>query len=319
MATYPTLEQTKTMIQSALNIVYAKEYEQKENLHALAYKDEVGEGELSAELVEKINSSYAGANLNFDIVPVAADEGFVSAYQLAKITGTGADANTEYVGAKINIPKSILVQTVSDVLEATAADPEHGLAVGDKYVVFTIEVTDGTTSRLYLKLTDLVDVYKGGIGIVLGEGNSFALKINATKANGLAVDENGLKLENAIASTDGVGGAAGAMSARDKEKLDGLANFTHPAYSPLTGVETSNATPAFGETFSISQVVTDGLGSVTSLTSRTVKIPNAIAVASEEGEGGSAGLMSAADKEKLDSIEFATDEDIDDLIGELTL
>lgn len=319
MATYPTLEQTKTMIQSALNIVYAKEYEQKENLHALAYKDEVGEGELSAELVEKINSSYAGANINFDLVPVAADDGFVSAYQLAKITGTGESASTEYIGAKINIPKDIFMQDVSDILIATAADPEHNLAVGDKYVVFTVDIANGNTRRLYLKLTDLVDVYNGGNGIVLGEGNSFSLKISSTKANGLAVDGNGLRLENVVPSVDGVGGTSGAMSARDKEKLDGLANFTHPAYSPLTGVETSNATPAFGETFSISQVATDELGSVTSLTSRTVKIPNAVAVPSEEGVGGNAGLMSATDKEKLDSIEFATDEDISDLIGELTL
>ena len=75
--------------------------------------------------------------------------------------------------------------------------------------------------------------------------------------------------------------------------------YTHPAYTARTGVPTANQTPAFGSTFSVSQPVSDASGHITALTSRTVKIPNTAATASK------AGLMSAADKTKLDAIKLS--------------
>lgn len=99
---------------------------------------------------------------------------------------------------------------------------------------------------------------------------------------------------------DATTSAAGLMSATDKTKLNGIAtganNYTHPAYTALTGKPTANATPAFGSTATVSQVTTDATGHVTSLTDRTIKIPNTAATTS------AAGLMSAADKTKLDGI-----------------
>ena len=77
-------------------------------------------------------------------------------------------------------------------------------------------------------------------------------------------------------------------------------SYEHPAYTPTTGAETADQTPAFGATFDVSQVTSDATGHITGQTTRTVTIPNATAVASTGGTGGSAGLMSAADKEKLD-------------------
>ena len=98
--------------------------------------------------------------------------------------------------------------------------------------------------------------------------------------------------------------AAGLMSAEDKKKLDGVAEganaYTHPAHTARTGVSTANQTPAFGGTFSVSQPVSDASGHITALNSRTVKIPNAVATQS------AAGLMSADDKKKMDSITLAS-------------
>ena len=59
---------------------------------------------------------------------------------------------------------------------------------------------------------------------------------------------------------------------------------------------TANQTPAFGGTFSITQPVSDGSGHITGMNSRTVKIPNNVASTS------TAGLMSAADKKKLNEL-----------------
>ena len=92
----------------------------------------------------------------------------------------------------------------------------------------------------------------------------------------------------------------GFMSTVDKKKLDGIAEganaYTHPTYTARTGEPTANQTPSFGGTFSISQPVSDGRGHITGMNTRTVKIPNNAASAS------ASGLMSAADKSKLNTL-----------------
>ena len=57
----------------------------------------------------------------------------------------------------------------------------------------------------------------------------------------------------------------------------------HPTIAAATGKPTANATPAFGNTFTISQVSRDSLGHVSAITDRTVKIPNTEANASTTG------------------------------------
>ena len=75
-------------------------------------------------------------------------------------------------------------------------------------------------------------------------------------------------------------------------------NYSHPAGSApsKTGVPTANATPGFGGTFKVNQITTDATSHVSAVTERTITIPNATATTSV------AGLMSAADKKKLDGI-----------------
>lgn len=79
-------------------------------------------------------------------------------------------------------------------------------------------------------------------------------------------------------------------------------NYSHPAGSApsKTGVPTANATPGFGGTFKVNQITTDATSHVSAVTERTITIPNATATTSADG------LMSAADKTKLDGIEAGT-------------
>lgn len=60
--------------------------------------------------------------------------------------------------------------------------------------------------------------------------------------------------------------------------------------------DTSNQTPGFGSTFKVTSETVDAYGRTTALAEHTVKIPNA------EASTSAAGLMSAADKTKLDGI-----------------
>lgn len=76
-------------------------------------------------------------------------------------------------------------------------------------------------------------------------------------------------------------------------------NTAYPESGSGAAAPTANQAPGFGGTFNVPQVVTDDFGHVTKENSRTVTIPNTAATQS------AAGLMSAADKKKLDSMSSA--------------
>jgi len=132
--------------------------------------------------------------------------------------------NGVQVGATIDIPKDFLVKSATVETVTTANTPVEGYTVGQKYLDFVVNTVDNdaTASHIYLLVDELVDVYNEGNGIELGANNTFSVKINAASANGLSVDANGVALALVIASTEGVGGSNGAMSAVDKENLDTL-------------------------------------------------------------------------------------------------
>lgn len=146
-----------------------------------------------------------------DVVKKAtANDGYIATYQVT-VDGT-------VVGADINIPKDYLVKSADIKVVATADDPYTGAAVGDKYIDFVVNTVEGTgnESHIYLSVQDLVDEYTAGDGIDISATNVIAIKLGAN-ANGLKVGAAGLELDEATATT------AGAMSATDKTKLDGVA------------------------------------------------------------------------------------------------
>ncbi len=139
-----------------------------------------------------------------------AEAGYLSTYQLTK--------DGVAVGAKLNIPKDFLVKSATLETVETAGTPYSGAKVGNKYIDFVINSKEGTDSEshIYLPVNDLVDVYTGGNGIDVSAENVVSVKVDAANANGLSATADGLQLALATSS------AAGAMSAEDKTKMDGL-------------------------------------------------------------------------------------------------
>lgn len=120
-------------------------------------------------------------------------------------------SNTETaVGAKINIPKDMVVSSGEVKVVATANDPYDGAAIGDKYIELTI--ANAAEDKLYIPVNDLVGVYTNGNGISLSNGE-FSINIDNTNANGLAVTAAGLKLGAATADTWGGVAATGTAQA----------------------------------------------------------------------------------------------------------
>lgn len=198
-------------------------------------------------LANKIKSDYATkAELAAIKVPeysvakqATAEAGFLSTYYLTK--------NGAQVGEKINIPKDFLVNSADIKTVETADTPYEGAQVGDLYIDFVInsKSADDTASHVYLPVNELVDAYTGGNGIEVSAQNLISAKIDTANANGLGVTAAGFKLDVATAST------AGAMSAADKAKLDGVAAgatkveaSTTPGNIKVNGTETPVVTIA---------------------------------------------------------------------------
>lgn len=216
--------------------------------------------------------------------------------------------------------------TYSDFTGATSDDSgAHGLvpapASGEEDYVLT---GDGTWENINTTATRTTTSYK--INIRLGDKTVTSQTIDApsdsgagmmagimtgadkTKLNGIAT---GAEVnQNAFSNVKVGSTTVAADSKTDTLELVAGSNVTltpdatndkvtiaasHPTYTSFTGKPTANQTPGFGSTFTISQISQSTTGQVSG-TDRTVKIPNATATTS------AAGLMSSADKTKLDAV-----------------
>lgn len=138
-----------------------------------------------------------------------ASEGFGVTYRLKEIVGEEAS----YVGAEINIPKDLMLQSGSLETVIVADQPYAGAVVGDPYI--DLVLNDDAGSHIYVPVKGLVDTYIAGQGVEIVDG-TVSVKLSAVDANGLFVDENGIGLNLATAKS------AGAMSAADKAFVDSV-------------------------------------------------------------------------------------------------
>lgn len=265
-----------------------------------------------------------------DLATALSDEITASTTGLATLVGsdTGKSARTiaaEELAAQL-IPAT--AQEALDTLQEIAAwiqsHPAEAAAINAKLQLGTHEVSgeqvEYSTVKAYVEAyvaEQISDAELEGSNAIDITDNVVSLILDTANANGLEITSSGLKLKPVVPSESGTGGSNGAMTAAQAEKLAGLENYVHPSYTATTGAETGDQTPGFGATFNVSQVTSDTTGHVTGQTTRTVTIPDAAVVASSNGAGGSKGLMTPADKEKLDGIEFATSAEVQEVIDGL--
>lgn len=121
------------------------------------------------QIVNKQVNIEIPASSEYTVAKAAtAESGYSATYYLTK------DGNP--VGEKINIPKDMVVQSGS-VKTCVAADtPLEGLVVGDKYI--DLVLANAEDSHVYIKVSDLVDVYTAGEGIVISDNQ---VSVDTTK------------------------------------------------------------------------------------------------------------------------------------------
>ena len=160
-------------------------------------------------------------------------------FTIVKYAGSG-DISSSYKlmvsgvqrGESIDIVKSLLVSDAELLTCIEDGVPSPDFIVGDKYLDFIVNVAGGTGDRhLYIKLTDLVDIYVGSNSILIDDNNIVSLKLDPS-SRGLSITAGGLKLPLATDALDG------AMSSSDKIYLDNLKNIgmDPPSMNQITDV-----------------------------------------------------------------------------------
>ncbi len=243
--------------------------------------------------VSEVKETADAAKSAIDVLRAALDGKAPSAHThaAADIKSVNASAITGTIAAA-NLPSY-----VDDVLEygSKASFPSAGEA-GKIYVDTAANMTYRWSGSAYVEIS---------ASVALGETSSTAYRGDrGAAAYQHAVTNKGRAFGSGLykITTNSEGHVTDA-SAVGKSDIVGLGIpaqdtvYTHPSYTARTGVPTANQTPAFGGSFSVSQPVSDATGHVTALNTRTVTIPSTVATQS------AAGLMSAADKKKLDGIE----------------
>ena len=279
------------------------------------------------DLAEKIHTDYATKEeLGAIKVPEysvvkqgTAEAGYLSTYYLTK---DGAQT-----GEKINIPKDFLVNS-ADILEVEEADqPYDGAKVGDLYIDFVVNSKDAddTATHIYLPVNELVDAYTGGNGIEVTPSNVISAKIDTANANGLGVTAAGFKLDLATTTT------AGAMSAADKTKLDGIAaNATKVEKGSANGKVKINGADTDVYTHpehtahesGLYKVTVDASGHVTDASAVQKSDITGLGIPSQDTTYEKAtqqkdGLMSKEDKIKLDGMIVAENDEITEMLNEV--
>ncbi len=206
-------------------------------------------------------------------------------------------------GAEVNQNAFSNITVGSTTIAADAKTDTLTLAAGSNVTI----TPDATNDKITIAATDTKysQATSSTAGLVkIGyteSGKNYPVELNSSGQMYVNVPWTDNNTTYSVATTS----ANGLMSSTDKSKLDGIASgankYTHPTYTARTGKPTANATPAFGGTFTVSQITSDGTGHVTGATDRTITIPSTAATTS------AAGLMSASDKSKLDGITASAD------------
>jgi len=236
--------------------------------------------------VATIGDIQAVNNYNIEKLETA-ESGYIASYKLVDATGAQK-------GATINIPKDFLVKSAE--LKTCTQDnvPVEGYRVGDKYIDFVINSKDASVadSHIYIKVTELVDVYKADEAtLTLDKStNTFSIKSEYTEALVAATEAVDGRVDQEILDRQS------ADTELQSSKLDIMPGDAHTAGNAYN-------LPYYFHTNADANKVTVTAETVTLDGKKTYGSYSMDVTAATDS---TAGLMSAADKIRLDSIEIPT-------------
>jgi len=256
-------------------------------------------GETTVDLSDYYNKTETDTLLSGKVDKVAGKGLSTEDYTTAeknKLAGIAAGAEVnQNAFSKVKVGNTeVEADSKTDTLEIAASGPITVTpdVVNDKVTIgVTVDssLSDSSANPVQNKVVNAA--LAGKVDKVAGKGLSTNDYTDAEKTKLAGITDGANKVE--------------ASETNGNIKIDGTetAVYIHPSGGANTSAgETENKTPGFGQTFKVLRATVDAAGHTTALSDHTVTIPNATAVASSSGVGGSAGLMSASDKEKLNNI-----------------
>lgn len=170
----------------------------------------------------------------------------------------------------IDIPKDYLVKS-AEVKECTTADdPVSGYQVGDKYIDFVVNSTDGNgnESHVYLLVEELVDVYTA-------EASAAQVQLTISSTNEISAEIVDGSVDEAALAADAVTAAKIKDGEVTKAKLASAVQTSLDAADNATPVGDSTAdTKDTVSYYGIKAYVDDKVGSGVSDLDATVKTPD---------------------------------------------
>lgn len=147
-----------------------------------------------------------------------AESGYAATYYLTK-DGT-------QVGAKINIPKDMVVQSGSVETVATANTPVSGYQVGDKYI--DLVLANASNSHIYILVSDLIDVYTEGNGINISS-NSISVDTSDTTIVDTAPTNNSTKFVQSGGVYTALSGKANSSHTHKSSDITSMTSYAKAA------------------------------------------------------------------------------------------
>lgn len=100
----------------------------------------------------------------------------------------------------INIPKDMVVSSGSLKSVTSADNPYTGAKVGDKYI--DLVIANSTSEHIYIPVSDLIDTYLAGNGLILEE-STFSIKKDETSESYLTIGADGVKVSGIDKALEG--------------------------------------------------------------------------------------------------------------------
>lgn len=299
-----TLTQAESLANAVLGKVKDKGYAVEANLGDLAALDEVAESNLASALATKINGKA-------DAATTIQGYGITDAY-----TKTETDNKIAESAASVNKPGGSLTaqQVVAALLVAgnlgkiynvtedftTTADFVEGagkaLPAGTNIQVIDADTTGSTPTYKF-------DVFAGAYGVATTSGNGLMSSTDKTKLDGIEAGAEVNTVTSVAGKTGDVTlakGDVGLGNVTNDAQVKGLASGTtedHVVTFGADGYTVKDSGKTIGKSVPADAVFTD-----TTYSAATTSAD---------------GLMSSTDKTKLDGIEVATTQEVEDMIAGL--